>query len=406
MSKNLYDLFSEYKGELPEIEEKSCDSERIKQLVHKQTEKKNIKVNRNPKIFFISVAAALAAATSVTAAAYTGGFGHFKEVLRNTDASAAVNSELPLVNGGDELGMEQNISVDTIAFTGSAGAEVKTAGMYYDNNTLMLAVEMKFAAGTVIPDNAVVVPYFTKKSGGSETELKNISGLSNAAELTKGSEDGTYYATFYLTEKDLAGSTIGVCIENVITRDDLTDLQTQIIAEQTRWHEEFGDNGDTAAWKAYWNENNFDKRTEDFMSEYLAGCAKAVEGSWSAEIEVPDDISREVEFEANGFKATADTLSLTLDVNRDIPEGAGFEPVITLKDGTVIFSTGTNETEWLRNNGVFTDDKHEGFAGGFSNIYSYKKPHSVDDIAEIGVYVFDYDGSQLNAEGYTVYKAK
>ena len=70
MSKNLYDLFSEYKGELPEIKEEKCDSEHIKQLVRQQTaEKKNIKIRRNPKMFIISIAAALTAVTSITAAA-------------------------------------------------------------------------------------------------------------------------------------------------------------------------------------------------------------------------------------------------------------------------------------------------------------------------------------------------
>ena len=406
MRKNLYDMFSEYQGELPEIKEEACDSERIRQLVHKKNEKKNIKVRRNPKIFVLGIAAAVAAATSITAAAYTDGFGRFKTVLTSTKASPAVTDELPLVNGSDVIGMENNISVDTVAFTGSESAEVKTVGMYYDNNTLMLSVEMKFEPGTVIPDNAVVIPYFTKKNGTSETELTNQSGVANAAPLNKDDEDGTYFATFYLTESGLAGSRIGVSLKNVLRSDDLAGLQKALIAEQESWRDEYGYNGDTAAWKAYWKENDLDKATEDFIADYLENCAKAVEGNWNAEIEIPADIAKEKTFSGNGFSVKADTLSLVFDAERQLPEGGFAIPVITLKDGTVIYDAGTTEERWFRENGVLTNDKSERFAQGFSNIHIYKAPHSADDIAQIEAYVFSLDGSGYNAEGYTVYKAE
>lgn len=403
MSKNLYDLFSEYNGELPEIEEKSCDKERIKQLVRKKTEEKNIKVRRNPKIFFISFAAALVAATSITAVAYSNGFEPFKHILRKNTSNPSVSSELPLVNGGDEVGMEENISVSSVAFTGSGNAEVRTAGMYYDNNTLMLSVKMKFAEGTVIPDNAVVLPYFTMKKESVETVLTNQSGVANAAVLTKGDEDDTYFVTFYVAEKELSGSTIGVRLENIVTSDDLSSLQAALIDEQQSWLEECGSSDDVDKWKACWKENNFDQRTYDFMADYLAECPKVVDGSWYGEIDVPVDIEKAVTFEADGFTVTADTLSLSLDVEKEVPELSNIAPVITLKDGTVLADTGTSEKKWLIDNGVMSDDSHEDFANIFANVYSYIKPHHVEDIAEIAVYVFEYDSSELSAEKYTVY---
>lgn len=407
MSKNLYDLFSEYRGELPEIKEEKCDSERIKQLVRQQTsEKKNIKVRRNPKMFIISIAAALTAVTSITAAAYSDNFGGFKKVLRRTEASPAVNSELPLVNGSDTDGMEDNISVDSVAFTGSDSVSVKTAGMYYDNNTFMLSVEMKVSDGISIRDDAVVIPYFTKYNGDTAVEMRDQSGAANAAKLVKGDDAQTYYATFYITEKDIAGSTIGVRLENIIPRAALTDCQTAIVAEQNKWHEEFGTDRSIEDWKAYWKENDLDKRTLDFMDSYYRDCDKIVEGSWTAEVEVPADIADTSTFENNGFRVKADTLSVTVDAERDIPEGAAYEPVITLKNGDVIFTAGTNETEWFRENGVFTsDDKHENFASVYSNVFSYSKPHDVDDIAEVAVYIFNYEDSELNVEKNLVYTA-
>lgn len=406
MSKNLYDLFSEYNGEIPKIEEKSCNKERIKQLVRNQTEEKKIKVRRNPKIFFISFAAALVAATSVTAVAYSNGFEPFKHILRKNTSNPSVSSELPLVNGGDESGMEENISVDSVAFSGSENAEVKTAGMYYDNNTLMLSVEMKFAQGTVIPENAVVLPYFTMKNGGTVTELANQSGVANAAVLTKGDEENTRIATFYLSENEISGSTIGVRLDNIVTRDDISSVQAAVIAEQQRWRDEFAESDDTDQWKAYWKENNFDQRTLDFMEDYLAGCQKVVEGSWYGEIEVPAEPAKAMSFEGDGFTVTVDTLSLTLGIDRKIPEMSNAAPVITLKDGTVLVDTGTNEEKWFIDNGVMTDGEHEDFANIFGNVYSYSKPHSVEDIAEIAVYVFEYDSSALSAEKYTVYTSE
>lgn len=40
MKHDIYDLFSDYEGELPEIDEQPCDTERIKQLVLDGTQKK------------------------------------------------------------------------------------------------------------------------------------------------------------------------------------------------------------------------------------------------------------------------------------------------------------------------------------------------------------------------------
>ncbi len=55
---------------------------------------------------------------------------------------------------------------------------------------------------------------------------------------------------------------------------------------------------------------------------------------------------------------------------------------------------------------MFTsEDKHENFASIYSNIFSYSKPHDVDDIAEIAVYIFNYEDSELTVEKNLVYTA-
>lgn len=55
MKYDLYELFSEYEGELPEIEESSRDTKRIKRLALQGIEKKKHRIRT--KVFVIGIAA-------------------------------------------------------------------------------------------------------------------------------------------------------------------------------------------------------------------------------------------------------------------------------------------------------------------------------------------------------------
>jgi hypothetical protein len=408
MKHNIYDLFSDYSGELPDIKEAPCDAQRIKELVSQGTKKKHISITRKPKIFVISIAAATIAVTGVTAAAYTGKLSLFVSILRKTGSDRNISDELPVVKDGDISGMENNISTESITFTGSSNMRVRTAGMYSDNSTLMLSVELKLDEHTAIPDNALIVPYFTKIAGGVQTELANLSGLGNAAALVRGDEPGTYLASFYLTENNIAGSTIGVQLKNIVSADQPKQTQEALLAEQQKWREEYGaDTMTTEEWKKFWKEHDLDKRTREFMDSALKQCTKIVEGSWYAEIVVPENTSKAAVFEKEGIKLTADTLSVTLEVYRSTPYGSFTIPVITFKDGTVVYDGGSNETKWFAENGVLpSPDKCERYAYGFSDIMCYHKPHQVDDIADITVYQFDYKDHQQLVECYNIFRAE
>lgn len=403
MKYDLYDLFSEYKGELPEIEESPCDTERIKRLALQGTEKNTKNIRRKSKVLVISIAAAVAAMTSITAAAYTDAFGRFRSILHRTEPGPVINSELPLISDDDIEGMEENISEEKIFFTGSDSMEVSTAGMYYDNNTLMLSVEMKLKTDIEIPDKSLVIPHFVRRKNGVENELSG--GIGNAAVLVKGDEPDSYYATFYVANQDMAGSTVEVRLENIIDPDQPWNIQKRVLEEQDKWREEYGaDNMTIEEWKQLWKEKELDKRTRDFDSKCLDECEKVLAGSWTAQISIPADISKTMTAEKHGFKVTADTLSITFDISRDIPFGDIAVPVITMKDGTVISTAGTNETEWLIENGVCTSSGNlEDFAYSFSNIYSYSRPHPVEKIADISVYVFSYENGTVCAESYTIH---
>lgn len=407
MKYDMYELFNDYSGELPDIAKNACDTEHVEQLVRRGIRGSRIKARRNPKILVISIAAAAAAVTGITAAAYTDGFSHFREILSRTEPGNNISSELPLMHGDDPTGMEQNISLETVRFTGTDSAEVSTSGMYFDHNTLMLTVEMKLTKGTQLPSGAMVVPHFSLSADSADTELA-CSGISNAAQLIPGSEPDTYCATFYIVEEGIAGSKLNVRLEDIITAEQVTDVHEAVLEEQEKWREEFGFGEQTTEeWKQYWKDNDFDRRTQEIIENALAAGSKVISGIWTAQIDIPPAAGDIMTVSSDGFTLSADTLSIALDVDRELPFGAFAVPVVTLDDGTAIFTTGTTETEWLTKNGFFAENaKHENFAYGFGNVNCYKSPHPTEDIAQIDVYVFDFDDGAVSCEAYPLYKAE
>lgn len=407
MKHNLYELFSDYDRELPEIDEQPCNTDRIRQLVLEGTQKKIQKKHIKPKMFIICAAAVMTAVTGMTvAAATTDGFSRFRDILHRTEPSANMTGELPLLNGEDVSGMERNISENRIVFTGEGDMTVSTAGMYYDRNTLMLSLEMKVREGINVPENAVVIADYSKLGNGTSTVLTGQSGLANTAALTRSDDPYTYYATFYLTSQDIANSRIGVSINRIISADDISDIQSRIIAEQTEWREEFGFGTHTVdEWKLYWKENDFDLRTRKLLDEYILKCDSIIEGEWTAELNI-SDADEASAFSRDGFTVTADTLSLTLDNDRELSETEIAVPVVTAKDGSVMYDGGTREKEWFAENGIINGQNSFCFANRFSNVFSYCKPVPVSCIENISVYVFELSDGSLTAERHIIYEAE
>ena len=404
MKINLYDTFSDYKGDLPDISEENCNNENINRIVMQRIKKKTV-IRKKSRIAIISIAAALTALSGITAVAYSEGFIHFKNILQRTENNPSISRDLPLVNDNNISSMEQNISESCIIFTGDDNLKISTAGMYCDNNTLMIAAEI--ISDTEIPENSLIIPYFSKIENGLETPLLNKSGFGMTSQIYKGDTPNTYYTSFYLTEKDIAGCTIKIQLENIISDSTYDEIQSAIIEEQNKWREDFDfENHTVQEWKAYWKANDFDSRTYDFISDYLENCNKILSGSWTAEIKIPENIVDTITAEKDGFKVTADTLSLTLDCTASISEGKFAVPVITMKDDTVVLTAGTNELEYFIDNGICTDTNYEYFASVFSNVYSYKLPHPVENIADITVYIFGYGENGIEAESHNIYKSE
>ena len=406
MKYDLYDLFTEYDGELPELKASPCDTEKVKQLVLEGVRKKQPVRRIKPKFFIICAAAVLTAVSGLTVTAANGGFSHFRDILSKTKPNPALSDELPLMSSDDVSGMEQNISENRIEFTGSENVRVSTAGMYYDNNTLMLSVEMKPEPGVVIPDDALIMPYFYPVSGSERNELVNQSGIANATHLIKGDEPDTYYATFYIAAQNMSNSRLGVTLKNVITESDTAKIQDLIVNEQARWREEYDFGSHTVAeWKQYWKDNNFDQRTRNKLDEYISECDKVIDGEWSAELNI-SDISGAAIFSRDGFTVSADTLSLTFDTERELSADETAIPVVTLKDGTVILDAGTSEHKWFAENGIISDDKCGHFANIYADVFSYTEPHPVSSIAEISVYIFSRSGDETTAQRHIIYTSE
>ena len=407
MKHNIYDLFSDYEGELPELKEEQCNTEHIKQLVLEGTQKKLPIKHMRPKMFIICVAAAMTAVSGLTVAAATDGFSRFRAILHKTESSVNLSEELPLIKNGSINGMEQNISEKQIVFTGNDIMTISTVGMYYDNNTMMISLEMKLNEDISIPDNAIILPYFSKEKDGVWTKLQK-SGLANTSRMTRGDEPNTYYATFYLPEKNINNSTIGITLKNIITVDDAANIQRLIISEQESWRNEYDFSSHTIdEWKQYWKENDFDQRTINKLDEYLSECDNVIDGEWSAEINI-SDIDNAVIFSREGFTVKADTLSLTFDIDKDLPEYASAVPVVTMKDGTVIYDGGTKEKEFIIENGIINQNiRCIRYANRFANVFSYSEPQPVSDISNISVYVFNINNhGELTTDCFNIYNAE
>lgn len=405
MKDNFYDLLSSYSGEIPETDEAECNTERIKELVLKKTHNPKIRMKRSKAIVISFVAAALSVA-SISAVAYAGGFSYFKEILHHSSDDRNIPDSLPLVQDDDTGRMGNNITENKISFIGDENLDITAEGMYYDNNTLMISLEIVTDADTEFPENACIVPYFTKELSGIKSELSNQSGIGHEAALAKSDKPHTYYSTFYLTEENLAGSTIHISLRNFTTYEQTKKCVDKLHEIQQEWRDEANaDSMTVEEWKQYWNDHDYDTKTQKALEELIDNSNPITKGEWSADIQIPSNISEPFSIQKYGYRVTADLLSFTLE-DYNINDGGFALPVVILKDGTNIFDGGTNETDWIYENTEYQKDKYESIAYSFGNIFCYRKPHRIEDIESIIIYHFDYDDFRIISDTYVIYQAE
>ena len=393
MKVNLFDLFEGYDGEVPEIREEPCSTGRIEQLVMQKTGTARIRQTKKRRLpVMIAAAAAAAAVFGVTAAAVSGRLDLFKNVLGRTVLSDAEN--LPLMNDAeDSAEMEQFLHENDTVFAGDSSLQISTVGMYSDNNTMMLTLEIIPQNGQSLPENALFVPYFYRADGsliGGGTE--------RTEQLTADPSGNAYYLTYYLTAPELAGTTVRAELKNAYTQTQLNAVYAELQAAQAQWRADYGaDSMLPEDWKALWKSENLDARTAETEASLLENSDAVLRGTWSAEIAVPETAAPRV-FASDDFRVTADSLSLTAE---NFSEETNIGYMITLTDGTKLTEPGgTSEKQALYDAGILSEnDTVREFAYGRGSVWCYSEPIQTADIAAVTVLHYTYGGGvQATAE--------
>lgn len=397
MKMNLFDLFQNYDGDLPEIQEEPCDTGRIERLVMQKTGTTRIRQTKKRRLpVMIAAAAAAVAVFGVTAAAVSGRLDLFKNVLGRTVLPDAEN--LPLMSdAADPADMEQFLHENDTVFAGDSSLQVSAVGMYSDNSTVMLTLEIIPQNGQNLPENAVFVPYFYRADG-SLIE----GGIGKAGQLTTDPDGSAYYLTYYLAAPELAGSTIRTELKNAYTQAQINAVFAGIQAAQAQWRTDYGADAMSADdWKALWKSENLDGRTAETETSLLESSDAVISGTWSAEIAVPEAAAPRI-FASDDFRVTADSLSLTAENYSGDPD-VGY--MVTLTDGTKLTEPGgTSEKQALYDAGILTaDDTVKEFAYGRSadgrEIFCCSEPVQTADIAAVTVLHYTYGGGvQATAE--------
>ena len=397
MKVNLFDLFEGYDGEVPEIREEPCSTGRIEQLVMQKTGTARIRQTKKRRLpVMIAAAAAAAAVFGVTAAAVSGRLDLFKNVLGRTVLSDAEN--LPLMNDAeDSAEMEQFLHENDTVFAGDSSLQISTVGMYSDNNTMMLTLEIIPQNGQSLPENALFVPYFYRADGSLIG-----GGAERTEQLTADPSGNAYYLTYYLTAPELAGTTVRAELKNAYTQTQLNAVYAELQAAQAQWRADYGaDSMLPEDWKALRKSENLDARTAETEASLLENSDAVLRGTWSAEIAVPETAAPRV-FASDDFRVTADSLSLTAENFSGDPDVGS---MITLTDGTKLTEPGgTSEKQALYDAGILSaDDTVKEFAYGRSadgrEIFCYSEPVQTADIAAVTVLHYTYGGGvQATAE--------
>ena len=398
MKKNLYDLFADYDGELPELKESPCDSAQIEQLVMTRTAAKPIRRIKHRRLFpAIAAAAAAIAVCGVTVAAATGKLDIFRKMLGKT-ALTDTGSRLPMMHETSEETMSQYLWEDGTVFAGDSSLNISTVSMYSGQDTLMLMLAIAPQHGQSLPENAKFIPYFYRADG----TLLPQSGIANVQALVQDDETGISYLTYYLTAQDLADSTLRVELKNAYSDAQLKSVYAGVQDAQAQWRADLGaDSMSVEEWKALWQSEDLDGRTAETVTALLAETEPLLRGTWTAELEIPQAADAPRIFTAEGFTVRADGLSLQTE--QQDPD-AQVEYMVTLKDGTKILDGAlaediSSEHKALADAGILSGaDSMQEFAYRFDNIACFSDPVRTADIASVTALIFHYEnGVQVTA---------
>ena len=417
MKQSLYDIFDHFTPEdntLPHLKEQPMNEKAISDQVFSkigyhpivQTKKK-----KSYRLFGIAAAVAVLACGTITTAAVTGNMDLFFATVSSSDLSDS-DASLP----DDIEQMQAYYQCPDVSFTETDQASVSLLGVYHDNNTPMLSVQLTVKDSTALTESMGLLPYFTLKTAdGTEKALTNSGSLSSYLQKSNTS-DHVYYATYYLVDPEFSDSTLQVSFAGVYDQSQEQQVQNEIVDLQDHWRTAYSsETTPVEEWKDYWQTHHLDEKTRDARKAAFEKLPAVLDGAWSAEIPIDTTDTTVINAESEGIAISMDELSLSVSqIPEAIQKQGAVSPVVYLKDGTILSDDFFMFPDVPKNqDGSYqlTDTSYEAFAfvqgSEKSTIYSYAYPIDPESIEKVELYVQYYDSDwneQINC--YPIYSAQ
>lgn len=422
MKVDFYDLFSMYTpkdfpGEGTEnyftAEVKCMVNEKLYESVSVVSPK--IQHRKNLGKIILAIAAA-AACMGITVGAVSGRLGEFFNTLSKSEISDSVpGNGLPAI-GENSVDMTEYYSLPEAAFTTDGTVSAELLGIYNDSSAVMLSIMITPENGEDISD--MYMPfYFTIKSPDGSEKTLGQSGLAGLEHFTAADADGSYCLTFYLTDPDIAGSTLKIESDGLYTVSHTEAAFKKISEYQKQLREQFANDVD---WFEYKKNNSWHYgNARDYYEGQRIALKEVnpdVSGSVSAEIKIPETSAEPMETNAYGVTMRLDSLSLYVSEIPDELAGdrhAGDAYTVYLKDGSII------SDEFFMFDDVVLTNSGYNFNGTQYSQYAYMRgtetgsircfdrPIAADEVEKVVMYILNYDqdyNEQINE--YLLYSAE
>lgn len=362
--------------------------------------RKPVRIKKISKAFL--AAAAVVACMGITVGAVSGQFGQFFSTLSRSEISdSTFDSKLPAV-GDNSVDMTEYYTLPEAEFTTDGTVSAELLGVYNDSSTLMLSLMITPESGEDISD--MLMPfYFTLKCADGSEKILGQSGLAGIERFTRANADGSYCLTFYLTDPDIAGSTLEILSDGLFTVSQTETAHKMHLEYQRQAREQYdSDEG----WLEYKATGDYSNSSYGAERAFLKKAAPDVLGAVSTEIEIPKTSGRPTEVSAYGISMRLDSLSLYFSQIPDKLKGdmyAGAAYTVYLKDGSVI-----SDEFFMFDDVILSDDGYD-FNGTRYSHYAYirgtetgsircfDRPIAVEEVERVAVYIKSYD-SEYNEQ--------
>lgn len=398
MKIDFYDLFSLHTPkDFPEAGEDNYITAAVKSRVMENiptSKNKLVRIGRIGRA--VIAAAAVAACMGITVGAVSGRLGQFFSTLSRSEISdSTFDNELPAV-GDNQADMTEYYALPEAEFTTDGSVSAELLGIYNDSSTLMLSLMITPENGDDI-SNMLMPVYFTLKCSDGSEKILGQSGLAGIERFTRADANGSYCLTFYLTDPNIAGSTLEILSDGLYTADQIEMAHKIKLERQRQEREQFESDEEWLAHKAVASYSHSPYEAERLdLQKYAPDAFGAV----SAEIEIPETSGRPTEANAYGISMRLDSLSLYVSKIPDELKGdmyAGAAYTVYLKDGSVI-----SDEFFMFDDVVLTDNGYD-FNGTRYSQYAYMRgtetgsircfdrPIAAYEVGKIAVYIKSYD---------------